>query len=92
MIMKPGPVTLGHFLGAGDGYQMLLSRGECLDFPALPCDELHAMVRVQSPVRDYLRTVIDTGAAHHIILAHGDALDALRKTAALMRVKCVVVE
>lgn len=92
MIMKPGPVTLGHFLGAGDGYQMLLSRGECLDFPALPCDELHAMVRVQSPVRDYLRAVIDTGAAHHVILAHGDALAALRRTAELMRVKCVVVE
>ncbi|HOG50207.1 MAG TPA: hypothetical protein PKY10_06420, partial [Lentisphaeria bacterium] len=92
MIMKPGPVTLGHFLGAGDGYQMLLSRGECLDFPTLPCDELHAMMRVQSPVRDYLRNVIDIGAAHHIIMAHGDALEALRKTAELMRVKCVVVE
>ena len=92
LILKPGEVTMGHFLNTGDSYQMLLSRGESIDFPTLPCNELHAMVKVQSEVRQYLKNVIDTGSAHHIILAPGDAWEALQKTADLMRIKCVTVE
>lgn len=92
LILKPGMVTMGHFLNTGDSYQMLISRGESIDFPTLPCNELHAMIKVQSEVREYLKNVIHTGSAHHIIVAHGNAWEALQKTASLMRIKCVTLE
>jgi len=89
LILKPGEVTMGHFLNTGDSYRMLISHGESIDFPCLPCHELHAMIRVEKPVRQYLKEVIDTGSAHHIIVAHGDAVKSLEKTAELMRIECV---
>ncbi|MPM87968.1 hypothetical protein SDC9_135069 [bioreactor metagenome] len=87
--MKPGPVTMGHFLNRGETYQMLISRGESIDFPVLPCDELHAMVQVAKPVRDYLEELIDTGSAHHVIVVHGDCVAELKRTAQLMRIQTV---
>ena len=92
LILKPGAVTMGHFLNTGDSYQMLISRGESIEFPTLPCNELHAMIKVKSEVRQYLKQIIDTGSAHHVIVAPGNAWNALQKTAALMRINCVTVE
>ena len=92
LILKPGAVTMGHFLNVGDSYQMLISSGESIEFPTLPCNELHAMVKVKSEVRQYLKQIIDIGTAHHVIVALGDARKALLKTAELMRIKCVTVE
>jgi len=92
MILKPGNVTMGHFLNTGDSWQMLVSSGESIDFPCLPCDEIHAMIRVESPVRSYLREILKTGTAHHLIVVHGDAEAELRKAAEFMRIKTVVVK
>ncbi len=92
LILKPGTVTMGHFLNTGDSYQMLISRGESIEFPTLPCNELHAMIKVKSEVRQYLKQIIDTGSAHHVIVAPGNAWNALQKTADLMRINCVTVE
>ncbi|MDD3886069.1 MAG: hypothetical protein PHI35_04295 [Victivallaceae bacterium] len=92
MILKPGPVTLGHFLNTGDSYRMIISRGESIAYPALPCDEIHAMVRVVTPVRKYLKNLIAAGSAHHVIAVHGDVLGVLCKVAELMRVESVVLE
>ncbi len=92
MIVRPGEVTMGHFLNTGDSYQMLISHGESIDFPTLPCDEIHAMVRVKSPVQEYLKNLIDLGTAHHIVLAHGNAVEALQETADLMRIKSITLE
>lgn len=89
LIMKPGPVTMGHFLNRGETYQMLISRGESIAFPALPCDELHAMIQVEKPVRDYLEELIDTGSAHHVIAVHGDCASELKRAAQLMRIQTV---
>ncbi|OQA80667.1 MAG: L-arabinose isomerase [Lentisphaerae bacterium ADurb.Bin242] len=91
LILKPGEVTMGHFLNAGDSYRMLVSHGESIDFPCLPCDELHAMIRVEKPVRQYLKEIIDTGSAHHIVVVHGNAVETLEKTAELMRIECVKI-
>ena len=92
LILKPGEVTMGHFLNLGDSYQMLISRGESIAYPRLPCNELHAMIRVKSEVRQYLKELINVGCAHHVVLAAGDAWRELQKTAELMRIKTVVVE
>ena len=83
---------MGHFLNTGDSYQMLISRGESIEFPTLPRNELHAMIKVKREVRQYLKQIIDTGSAHHVIVAPGNAWNALQKTAALMRINCVTVE
>ncbi|MBS1370329.1 MAG: hypothetical protein HPZ91_10280 [Lentisphaeria bacterium] len=91
LIMKPGRVTLGHFLNCGDSYRMLISSGEAVDYPALPCDELHAVIRVEPEVRSYLAKLIDTGCAHHIIAVHGDCAGGLRKCAELMRIESITI-
>ena len=89
LILKPGTVTMGHFLNRGDSYQMLVSRGESIEFTTLPCDELHAMIRVGKDVREYLGELIHTGTAHHIIVVHGDCAEELKNTAELVRIQAV---
>ena len=86
MIMKPGEVTFGHVLGCGDSYRMLISHGESIDFPTLPCNEIHAMVRVEKPVRQYLEELVEAGVAHHAIVVHGNCVRQLELAAKLMRI------
>ena len=88
-IMKPGTVTFGHVLNCGETYRMLISKGESFEFPTLPCNELHAMVRVEKPVKQYLEELISVGVAHHAIAVHGDCTAALERTAELMRIEVV---
>ncbi|WP_437223113.1 hypothetical protein SH661x_003080 [Planctomicrobium sp. SH661] len=92
MILKPGTVTMGHFLSTPTGWRMLLSRGESLDHPCLPCDEIHAMVQVKSPVKDYLKTMLQAGISHHVIVVHGDVLAELALIADAMGVEKLIVE
>lgn len=80
-IVKPGPVTLGHFLDTPEGWRMFISEGESIPFPCLPCDEIHAMIRVKTPVREYVESVLRAGVAHHVILAHGSVADGLEAVA-----------
>ena len=87
LIMKPGEVTFGHVLNCGETYRMLISHGESFEFPALPCNELHAMVRLEKPVRDFLKELIAAGVAHHAIVVHGNCVEELRKTAERMRIE-----
>ena len=89
LIMKPGEVTFGHVLNCGETYRMLISRGEAIDYPTLPCNELHAMVKVNKPVKKYLEELIATGVAHHAIAVHGDCAAQLAKTAEHMRIEVV---
>ncbi len=89
LIMKPGVVTFGHVLNCGETYRMLISKGESFDFPTLPCNELHAMVKVDKPVKEYLEELISYGVAHHAIAVHGDCTAALEKTAELMRIEVI---
>ena len=92
MIMKPGPVTMGHFLNTGESWQMLISEGEAIDFPCLPCDEIHAMVKVESPVEEYMKKVLEKGVAHHLIVAHGSVTEELKKVAKFMRIEYEVIK
>ena len=89
LIMKPGPVTFGHVLNCGETYRMLISRGEAFDFPTLPCNELHAMVKIDKPVKEFLEELIRVGVAHHAIAVHGDCAATLKRTAELMRIETV---
>jgi L-arabinose isomerase len=91
LIMKPGPVTFGHVLNCGDSYRMLICQGESFDFPTLPCNELHAMVRVEKPVREFLAELIRAGVAHHAIIVHGDCAAQLEQAAKLMRIEILKI-
>jgi len=87
LIMKPGEVTFGHVLNCGETYRMLISHGESFAFPTLPCNELHAMVRLEKPVIGFLNELISAGVAHHAIVVHGNCVEELRKTAEQMRIE-----
>lgn len=91
LIVKPGPVTMGHFLHTPEGWQMLISEGQSIDFPCLPCQEIHAMVRVQTPVREYLTNLIEKGVSHHVIVVHGHIGRDLEQIADLMGIQKFVV-
>ena len=79
-ILKPGRVTMGHLLHAASGWQMLVSGGESLDYPCLPCAEIHALVQVDRPVKEYIVEIQQQGVSHHAIIVHGD----VRKELALL--------
>ncbi|MCK5801628.1 MAG: hypothetical protein KAI66_02290, partial [Lentisphaeria bacterium] len=83
-ILKPGPVTLGHFVSTPDGWRMLVSEGESIESPCLPCDEVHGLVRVASPVRDYLKELIELGVTHHVIVIHDHVVKELELAAQVM--------
>lgn len=91
MILRPGPVTMGHFLSTSDGWRMLVSQGESLAHPCLPCEEIHALVRVATPVREYLKTMLENGVAHHVIVVHGDVFEQLQMVADAMGVPTLIV-
>jgi L-arabinose isomerase len=90
MIVRPGPVTLGHLLSTPTGWRLLISEGEALDFPCLPCDEIHAMVRVATPVCDYLAHLMKHGITHHVILVHGRVLSELERVADILGLEKLV--
>lgn len=90
LIIRPGPVTLGHFLSTPEGWQMMISEGEALPFPCLPCQEIHALVRVATPVREYLQQLLRAGITHHAILVHGRIAGDLAAIADLLGVRKLV--
>jgi L-arabinose isomerase len=90
-IIGPGPVTMGHFLNTPQGWQMLISEGESLNYPCLPCGEVHAMVRIKPPVKEYLKNLLELGAAHHIILAHGSIRRELGVLAEMLGIRKAVL-
>ena len=92
MIAKPGDVTLGHFVSTPDGWQMLISQGCSFEYPTLPCDEIHAMVKVSSPVEDYLKKLIEIGVTHHVIMVHGQCGNGLKIISDMMKVKSEFLE
>jgi len=91
-IVKPGPVTLGHFLHTADGWQMFISEGESISFPCLPCGEIHAMVRVKTPVREYIENFLRAGVAHHVILTAGHIAGDLKTVADILGIKKLILE
>lgn len=87
LIMKPGPVTMGHFLNTPTGWRMLVAEGEAMDHPCLPCNEIHAMVKIASPVQEFLKNLIQHGVSHHAIVVHGHIAEELKMVADLMGVE-----
>lgn len=68
---EPGPVTMTHVIQDAKGWRLLVSEGEIMDIPPLPIKESSLIVRVNKPVKDYLRELMEYGFAHHVMAAPG---------------------
>jgi L-arabinose isomerase len=90
-IMSPGIVTMGHLLDTPNGWQMLISGGEALDYPCLPCQEIHALVKIERPVKEYLVELQRRGVTHHVVVAHGDVRRELQKLASVLQIGSFVL-
>jgi L-arabinose isomerase len=86
-ILKPGRATMTSLLETAQGYQMLISGGECLDYPCLPCKEIHALVRVERPAKEYLVEIQRRGVPHHVFVAYGDARRELELLASCLGIQ-----
>jgi L-arabinose isomerase len=73
----PGPVTLTHVIEDPNGWRLLISQGEILDTPPLQISESSMVVKVEKPVKQYLKQLMKLGFAHHAIAAPGNAVAEL---------------
>ena len=78
LIMKPGKATIAHIMEGPKGYRLILSKAESIDFPRLSFDELHAVLKIEKPVNEYLEEIFDFGVSHHCIVTLGDVYDELK--------------
>jgi len=90
-IMKPGQVTMSHLLDTPRGWQMLISGGQVLAYPCLPCHEIHALVQVEKPVKKYLVEIQRQGVPHHVVVVHGDVRRELHRLAAILGIRAFEV-
>ncbi len=92
LIVKPGAVTIGHVIETVNGYKMLISPAESIDFPTLDYEELHAMVRVQTPIKEYLEKVFESGVTHHCIVGLSDMSQELLAVAEILGLEILYVK
>ena len=88
---RPGVATVGHFIEDSRGYRMLISRGEILDLPPLPCREVTLRIRFEKPVKQYIVELLNHGFSHHAMIAYGDLTDELSLIADLMGIGKVIL-
>lgn len=91
-ILKPGPSTIAHVIETVNGYKMIVSPVESLDFPTLKYDELHAMAQVKTPIKDYLEQVFESGVTHHCIIGPTDMSKELLAVADLLGLQKFYIE
>lgn len=90
-IVKPGKCTVGSFLETGTSYSMLISKVESIEYPTLHYDELHAMVKVGLPVKEYLERLFQFGVTQHCILSHEDISKELEIVADTLNLEKLVI-
>ncbi len=92
LIVKPGKATVAHTIETTEGYKMIVSPVESVDMPPLPYNELHAMVKVKTPIKDYLEKVFESGVTHHCIVGSTDMSRELMAVAELLELKTFYIE
>ncbi len=83
-VPEPGPCTMAHFVEQSDGWRMLVSGGEILDLDPLPINDVHAMVRVERPIKEFTELLLKAGVPHHVITVRGDVGHELGQLADLL--------
>ncbi|HEB30528.1 MAG TPA: hypothetical protein ENI15_06595 [Spirochaetes bacterium] len=89
---KPGYLTIMSLIDDKDGWKMLISGGEALDSKVRPFYGHQFMVRMKSPVKDYLYALCSEGVTHHGALVYGDVRDRLEKVASLLNIRTFFLE
>ena len=92
LILKPGPSTIAHVIETMHGYKMIVSPVESLDFPTLAYDELHAVAKVKTPVKEYMEKVFESGVTHHSIIGPTDMSEELMAVADLLGLEKFYIE
>ncbi len=92
LILKPGASTIAHVIETANGYKMIVSPVESLDFPTLAYDELHAMAQVKTPIKDYMEQVFESGVTHHCIIGPTDMSQELLAVADLLGIEKFYIE
>lgn len=72
MTFDPGPVTLSHLIRDVSGWTMLISKGEVMDLPAMPINDVSLVVKVSRPIKEYVKVLVKHGFTHHCIAVRGD--------------------
>jgi len=89
--LKPGEVTISHLIIDAEGYKMLIVKGEALHIPQnIPCEEITAVVKFNTPIKSFLAALIKEGFAHHCIIGYGDLTEELSNVADFMGIRKVV--
>lgn len=92
LIVKPGPATIAHVIETAEGYKMIVSPANSIDMKPLPYNELHAMMQVKTPIKQYLESVFDSGVTHHCIVGLTDMSKELLEAAKLLKLKTFYIE
>ena len=82
-VPRPGACTMAHFVEQADGWQMLVVGGEILDLDPLPINDVHAVVRVERPIKEFTELLVEAGVPHHAITVRGDVRQELAQLADL---------
>jgi len=90
-ILKPGPATIGHFIETTHGYKMLISPCESISYPTMKYDEIHAMLRIKKPVKEYLEQIFQHGVTHHCIVGLGEMSLTLQYVARLLGLETLYI-
>ncbi len=90
-IVKPGACTISSLLETGSNYSMLISPVESIDHEVLHHDELHAIVRVRPPVKEYLERLFQFGVTQHCILCYTDVSEMLKIVADQLGLETLVI-
>lgn len=87
LIVKPGPATIAHVIETADGYKMIVSPANSVDMNPHPYNELHAMMQVKTPIKNYLESVFESGVTHHCIVGLTDMSKELLEVAKILSAK-----
>ncbi len=92
LVVKEGDYTISHIFETPEGYRLLISPVEGIEFPRLDFDEIHALVKVKSPVTQYLQKLLETGVSHHAVLGGGDVSEELKSVARFLNIDSFFIE
>ncbi len=92
LIVKPGDVTAAHVIETTAGYKMVISPAKSVDMKALAYNELHAMIQVKTPIKDYLEKVFDSGVTHHCIVGISNMAEELLMVSEFLGLETFYIE
>lgn len=92
LILKPGDATIAHVIETTNGYKMIVSPAKSIDMNPLAYNELHAMLQVKTPIKDYLERVFENGVTHHCIVGLTDMTKELIEVAKMLNLDSFYIE